>query len=338
VVLKTGASLKLWIVILLVYACIASIIPVNIILQPRDYLATFILFFGLIFGYAGLILSRPAMHTPALVAWTGNKGPLFPMLFVFIACGAISGFHSLISTGTTSKQLNSEKDARKIGYGAMVLEGVLALLALLSVTAGLYWSGKGGVNTGLVYPELLKTGDWIGTFAAGYGQIVKPLLGAVFGTLIAIITLNAFVMTTLDSATRITRYLTEEFFAGGLKIKLFRNRYFSTFVIILPATYLALGNWKTIWPVFGASNQLVAALSLMVVSVWLLNQKKKIIYTVLPMIFMFVVTISALIYQIINFWKQENYLLSVISVLLVILAIFLIFEAKSAFLKKKTAV
>jgi len=330
------SPVKVWIIILLVYGYVASILPVNIILQPRDYLSTFILFLGLVIGYAGLFLSRPAMETPAVVAFNGSKGPIFPMLFVFIACGAISGFHSLISSGTTAKQLGNERDARKIGYGAMILEGVLGLLALLAVTAGLKWSACCHADSGLVYPELMKKGDWIGTFAAGYGQLVKPLIGSVTGKLLAVITLNAFVMTTLDSSTRITRYITEEFFADGLKVRVFRNRFVSTLLVIIAAAYLALGNWKAIWPVFGASNQLVAALALMVVSVWLMKQGKKTVYTVVPMIFMFVVTFAALVYQAVDFWNKGNHLLSIIAGLLIVLALFLITEAKSLFLPSRS--
>jgi len=140
ITLNIKNPLNMWICVLLIYSYIASIAPVNLILQPRDYLSTFILFFGLVFGYAGLILSHPRMHAPAFVSIPGKEGPLWPMMFVSIACGAISGFHSLIASGTTSKQIASEKDARRIAYGSMIVEGVLACLALLAVSAGLYWA------------------------------------------------------------------------------------------------------------------------------------------------------------------------------------------------------
>ncbi|MBN1383742.1 MAG: carbon starvation protein A [Elusimicrobia bacterium] len=327
-------DLKLWIVILLIYAFIASILPVNILLQPRDYLSTFILFFGLLFGYLGLFLTKPVMHTPAFISWNASSGMLWPMMFVFIACGAISGFHSLIASGTTSKQLSNEKDAKKIGYGGMVLEGMLALLALLAVSAGLYWNKETGPS-GLIYPELIKSGNWIGTFAAGYGEITKPLFSATFGGLVAILTLNAFVITTLDTATRITRYISEELFGDGLKIKIFKNRYFSTLIVIICAGYLAFGNWKAIWPIFGASNQLVAALVLVVITTYLLSKKKSIKYTVYPAIFMLLTTVYALVYLTINFFKKGNFLLTTIGTILLVLAVFVVIESIKMFKKYK---
>ncbi|MFQ5866496.1 MAG: carbon starvation protein A [bacterium] len=318
-------SIKIWIVILLTYAFVASITPVNILLQPRDYLATFILFFGLILGYLGLVFSHPRMHTPAFVQWSGSQGNLWPMLFVIIACGAISGFHSLIASGTTSKQLANERDANKIAYGGMLMEGVLASLALLAVAAGLYWTGGAG-REGLVYPELIKGGNWIVTFGKGFGQIAAPLLGTTFGPLVAIFMLKTFVMTTLDSGTRITRYLTEELFGKGLNLKIFQNRYFSTAVITFFAGYLAFGNWKAIWPIFGASNQLVAALALLVVTIYLWAMKKPTKYTIYPGIFVLLTTTGALIYQIGGFIRNENYLLAIIGVILLILAVFMVRE------------
>ncbi len=324
VALKVANPLTLWIVILLLYAFIASVLPVNILLQPRDYLSTFILFFGLFFGYLGLIITHPQMHTPAFITWKANQGHLWPMLCVIIACGAISGFHSLIAGGTTSKQLTNEKDAKIIGYGGMILEGILAILALICVTAGLYWTGKAG-QTRLVYPQLMKTGDWIGTFSAGFGQITKPIFGTL-GSLIAAVMLNAFVMTTLDSATRINRYITEELFGEGLKIKIFRNRYFSTAIIIAVALWLALSNWRAIWPIFGASNQLVAALVLVVISAYLIGAKRPAKLTIYPAIFMLITTLTALIWQGIKFFRQENVLLFIISCLLFILSVFMIKE------------
>jgi carbon starvation protein len=324
VTLRVANPLTLWILILFLYAFIASVLPVNILLQPRDYLSTSILFFGLLFGYLGLIVTHPQIHTPAFIAWKTNQGYLWPMLCVIIACGAISGFHSLIAGGTTSKQLANEKDAKIIGYGGMILEGILAVLALICVTAGLYWTGKVG-EARLIYPQLMKTGDWIGTFSAGFGQITRPILGAL-GTLIAALMLNAFVMTTLDSATRINRYITEEFFGEGLNLRIFKNRYFSTAVIIALALWLALGNWQVIWPIFGASNQLVAALVLVVVSAYLIGARRPAKVTVYPAIFMLITTLVALLWQGIRFFRQQNILLLVITVSLFILAVFMIRE------------
>ena len=318
-------STEIWIVVLLVYSYVASITPVNILLQPRDYLSAFILFFGLILGYLGLFFSHPGMHTPAFIEWSGNEGNLWPMLFVIIACGAISGFHSLIASGTTSKQLANERDAKKVAYGGMLLEGAVAVLALLAVASGLYWTGGVG-REGLVYPELIKGGNWIVTFAIGFGQIAAPLLGATFGSLVAMVMLNSFVMTTLDTAARVNRYITEELLGEGLKWKIFQNRYFSTAVVIFFAGYLAFGNWKVIWPIFGASNQLVAALALVIVTIYLWAMKKPTKYTIYPGIFVLLTTTGALIYQVSGFIKVHNYLLTIIGVILLILAVFMVRE------------
>ena len=337
--LKVANPLMMWVLILFVYAFIASVLPVNVLLQPRDYLSTFILFFGLFFGYLGLIITRPSMQTPAFINWTGQQGHLWPMLCVIIACGAISGFHSLIAGGTTSKQLTNERDAKKIGYGGMILEGFLAVMALLCVTAGLYWTGN-IEQVGLTYPQFMKNGDWIGAFSAGFGQITQPILGTL-GALIAAVMLNAFVLTTLDSATRINRYITEELFGEGFKIRIFKNRYFATMIIVGLALWLALSNWQAIWPIFGASNQLVAALVLMLVSAYLVSIKKPAKITLYPAIFMLFTTLAALIWQGIGFFREHNILLSIITSFLFILSMFMVREVilwRKNLLSRNTAV
>jgi len=330
--LSIPGGARSWVKILLLYALVASVIPVNILLQPRDYLAAFVLFFGLGFGYLGLILTHPSISTPAYIGWRGSQGFLWPMLCVIIACGAISGFHSLIASGTTAKQLPSEKDAKKIGYGAMIAEGVLAILAVLAVSAGLHWTKSSG-HLNLVYPEIMKKEGWIVTFGKGYGELTKPIFSAL-GMLIGIMMLKTFVMTTLDSATRITRYITEELFGEGLKVKLLKNRYLSTVVVIIFAAWLALGNWKVIWPVFGAANQLVAALALLIISIYLLSKNRPVIYTLLPGIFMLVTTIAALIYEANSFLRSGKFLLGNVAIVLLILSVFVILESSKVVRKK----
>ncbi|MBN2058022.1 MAG: carbon starvation protein A [Candidatus Saganbacteria bacterium] len=317
-------ALTIWIIILLAYAFIASILPVNILLQPRDYLSAFILFFGLILGYLGIFVTLPKMNAPVFISSQSGQGPLWPMMFVIIACGAISGFHSLISSGTTSKQLPQKPAAKKVTFGSMILEGVLSLLAIIAVCAGLHWTGG---PSGSVYPELIKESGWIVTFGKGFGQLVAPLVGATIGSLIAMFTLNAFVLTTLDSATRITRYLTEEMFGQALGLKLFKNKYFSTALIVLVSLWLALGSWTAIWPVFGASNQLIAALVLILASVYLFQKKQPSLYTLVPAIFMTVTTIGALVYEMVSFFQTNNYLLFTIAAVLLVLAADMLIEA-----------
>lgn len=328
--------LKVWIVILLLYSFIASIIPVNFLLQPRDYLSSFILIAGLVFGYAGLFVARPAINAPAYISFTaaGQKGTLWPMMFVIIACGAISGFHSLVASGTTSKQITNERDAKKISYGGMLTEGVLSILALLCVCAGLYWNRTGSA---LNYPELMAGGNWIGTFAAGYGQVTSRILNPGVGKMLAIVMINAFVLTTLDTATRITRYISQELFGDSWNVKIFKNRHFATFFVVLIAGYLAFGNWQKIWPVFGAANQLVAAIALFVAGLFLLFLRKKAsLATFIPALFMFLTTITALLYQAQVFYRSKNFLLGNIALLLVVLAVFVIMEGARKLLRLKT--
>ncbi|MCD6422634.1 MAG: carbon starvation protein A [Elusimicrobia bacterium] len=326
--LSVENPLKLWIVIFLVYGGIASLLPANLLLQPRDYLSFYFLFIGLAIGYVGLFFSRPPINAPAFISFSTARGMLWPTMCIIIACGAISGFHSLISSGTTAKQLASEKNAYKIGYGAMIFEGVLAILALISVVAGLKWSG---INS---YPAMVKTGDWIGTFATGYGNITKPILGT-WGAFVAMIILNSFIVTTLDSATRITRYVFQELFGEKFKIGLFKKSLPTTIVIILIAYWFSTGPQKRIWPMFGASNQLLAGLVLLVVTVWLKIKKKKNLYTAIPAGFMLLTTAFALILEMKKNFASNNLLfgtaliLFVASILMIWTAIEKIFKVKN---------
>ena len=316
-----------WTIVLLIYGYIASVTPVNILLQPRDYLATFVLYFGVLLGFVGLLVTHPPMQAPHYVSWSTPKGPVWPMLFVFVACGAISGFHSLIASGTTSKQIATEAHAKRVGYGSMIFEGVLAGLAVLCVCAGLHWTGHPGWN----FPELMSSGGWIVAFGKGYGQLTGSTIGKVsgqglavgltLGTLIGIITIKTFIMTTLDSATRIGRYIGEELFGTLIPGKFFRSRFVSTTIIIVFAAYLALKSWHRVWPVFGAANQLVAALALLVVTVLLLRLAKPAKYTFYPAIFMLLTTLGALAYQVVwDFIPNGKVLLAVIGIVLIILA------------------
>ena len=301
-------AIYIWIGVLAVYCYIASVLPVNILLQPRDYLSSFLLFFGLGAGILGIFIQRPQIAANTFAKFNTDQGMLWPMLFVTVACGAISGFHALISSGTSSKQISNERYAKRIGYGAMVVEGVLATLALLAICAGL----KANEQTVATLRQLTP----IGIFAKGYGGITKSVLGGL-GGFIAIVILNAFILTTLDTATRIARYITEEVF--NLK-----NRYFSTLIIVVVSVALAAsGKWQKIWPAFGASNQLVAALALLVISCWLLAHNKTLRYTIVPAFFMLITTVAALIYQIFGFIRGKDYVLFSIALVLIGLAVFM---------------
>jgi carbon starvation protein len=292
----------------------------------------------MLLGFVGLFVTHPPMRSPAITSFSTARGPMWPMLFVIVACGAISGFHSLIASGTTSKQLSNERYAKRVGYGAMIFEGVLAGLAVLCVCAGLYWTDNPKWN----FKELMSSSppNWLLAFGRGYGRITGSTVarfsgggldsGMILGSLIGIITIKTFIMTTLDSATRIGRYVSEELFGSALRIKLFRNRFVSTIPIIALAAYLALTNWGSIWPVFGAANQLVAALALLVVTVLLMKLGKPSKYTFYPTVFMLVTTIGALVYQIgWVFLPAQNWPLAGIGVVLIILAVVMAAEGIS---------
>jgi len=311
----------IWCIVLLIYAFIASVTPVTVLLQPRDYISSFLLYFGIGVGILGIIVTSPVLNVPLFKGWWPSDTTwLWPMLFVTVACGANSGFHALVSSGTTSKQLPNERFAKRIGYGGMVLEAVLAVIALLAVSAGL--------TSGSLEAMLSKGGPGpIGAFGKGYGVLTEPILFGK-GHLIAIMILNAFILTTLDTATRIARYLSEELF----KIK---NRFFSTFVVVFTSGILVLsGKWSSIWPMFGASNQLVAALSFVVISSWLLCRGKSLKFTFLPVVFMLITSIGALLYQLVHFVKDKNVALVCITIILVILAVTMVIDVLYSIKKK----
>jgi len=286
----------------------------------------------------GLVLTHPVMKAPAIVSFSSDMGWMWPMLFVTVACGAISGFHSLVASGTTSKQLPRMKDARVIGYGCMIMESALAVLAVMAVSAGLYWLSAPEGDEGLVYQQVFKEGGWIKAFGAGYGHLTKVIFGGL-GTLIGITMLKTFIMTTLDTATRITRYVCSELFGETFGMRIMKNKYVAVLFIGVLAGALALGNWRAIWPVFGASNQLIASLVLIVASVYLLAHKRKFGFIAIPAVIMLVTTVGALVYQTYSFVtaEQPNILLATISVILIILAMFLTYTALIAALKVKGA-
>ena len=329
------SPLIFWFVVLMVYAGVASILPVQKLLQPRDYLSTFILFGSMSLGIIALIWVAPGLNTPAWRSMVSEvQGPVWPMLFVLVACGAISGFHSLVAGGTTSKQLADETQGKAIAYGGMLTEGVVAVVTVLMVGGGLYWvAPEGGAvdMAQLGFRETLQSGGWIMAFGNGYGNVVHqmlPTLSFTLASMIAVLALNTFVLTTLDTAMRITRFLVQE--ALGNQILIFRNKYVVT-VVVMVAAYLigASGGWQKIWPVFGATNQLIAAMALFVVATWLMAVKRPTHYVLYPAVFMMVTTIAALAWQTYQFFTapDPNIFLGSTTVVLIGLAVFVAYEA-----------
>jgi len=334
-----------WFVILMLYAALASILPVHVLLQPRDYIATFNLYALLLLGILGIIIIHPSIKAPVFTSAMTKGGPVWPMLFVIVACGAISGFHSLVAGGTTSKQIAKESDGRAIGYGGMLTEGLLATITLVIVAGGLYWILPQGMDASrFSFHEVYQNEGWIVTFGTAFGNIVGdmlPFIGFGIASMIAMMALKTFILTTLDTATRITRFIVQE--SIGHKLRLFANRYVALLCTIVPAFYLGYSNsWKKIWPVFGATNQLVAALALFVISSYLIGVKKPTKYTVVPAFFMIATTIAALLWQAFNpsgffFGPEPNIFLGISCYVLVILAAFVGWEGIRVLMTKKTA-
>ena len=326
-----------WFFVLIIYSLFASALPVWFLLQPRDYISTWILFLGLGIGYAGLVVSHPKLSAPAFVSFSSEQGPMWPMLFVIIACGAISGFHSIVAGGTTAKQLPNEKAGRLIGYGGMVTEAALAGLVIFIAAGTLIWAPeavKGAFNfQHLMTPE---GGGPITAFATGYGRLVSslPAISLVLGTFFAMVMLNAFVLTTLDTGTRLGRFILSEMF--GDKFKIFNNRWVASAVILMLASVLgATEGYKVIWPIFGASNQLVAALALIIVSSYLVGLKRPSKFTLYPAYFMLITTLAALIYQGQKFFLSGKILLGSVSILLILLAGVIVYEARGVLFRLK---
>lgn len=322
-----------WVAILMVYIFIASIAPVWILLQPRDYLNSFLLYACIAFALIGIAIYQPAMQLATFTSFNpspNGSNPLFPMLFVTVACGAISGFHSLVSSGTTSKQLDNEKNAQLIGYGSMLLEGVLAVVAVIAA----------GYIGGDKLTELLKAGGPVNVFADGVGTFMTAL-GFPFGVAkgFVALTISAFAMTTLDTATRLGRFIFQELFSkvdaktGETTGGMFTNPYVATLITVVLSGYMSLGSYLSIWPIFGAANQLLAALSLLAVGVWLKSIGKANYMVIIPMIFMFCVTLVALI-QLIFANYATQMITAALSVVLFILAIALFAEARKTLFGK----
>lgn len=334
--LQIKASYGVWLTIILAYCFIAAILPVWLLLQPRDYIAMYILVIGMTLGYVGILFLNPKIQGPQYLGFFNEKGPLFPMLFITIACGAISGFHSLIASGTSAKQLDKESQGKIIAYGGMLTEGALAFLVIMMVASVLPFNGD--PNNSFLGILTHKNADIL--FGTALGQTIKSLgIPVVFGTSFGILMLNAFILTSLDAGTRLCRYIVQEGFGeryGGI----LKNKYFSTAIIIGLTLLITLsGSYAKIWSVFGAANQLIGTLALFVVTSYLLGIKAPKWYTLLPALFMLVVTETALIYQFVFIYlPKKDIVLLVISFLLIILGLWVAIESIQKIFSKKVRV
>ena len=335
-------SANTWMILVGIYILIASVTPVWILLQPRDYLSSFLLYGMIIIAVIGIIGCHPTLDMPAFtgfvdtIAPTGNSlGYLFPALFVTIACGAISGFHSLVASGTTAKQLDNEKNARPIAYGSMLIECALALISICAV--GYIWHDYATGTT--VTPTVV--------FASGIASMLSkiPGLGGVYNVAFSLLVLavSVFCLTSLDTATRLARYMFQEFWlkpgqtrqdATGF-IKTITNPYLATLITVVLGISLGLTGYSNIWALFGAANQLLAALGLLAVATWLGNLGRNNKMFFIPMVFMLIVTITSLIFTIKTNLAAISlggaglgwcYTRAILALLLVVLAIILMIE------------
>lgn len=286
-----------WIFIIIGYLFLASILPMWLLMQPRDYLTTFLLV-GMIAGAViGVFVANPTMDLPAFKGFVVDGKMIFPTLFVTIACGAVSGFHSLVSSGTSSKQISNEKDMRLVGFGAMLLEALLAVVALV-------------VASSLASDGMLPEGTPFQLFSSGVSGFLGKLgVPNYIATCIMAMCVSALALTSLDSVARIGRMSLQELCDNGGNekglAKIFKNKYAATMITLFFGYVLALGGYNNIWPLFGASNQLLAGLVLISLAVFLKTTGRKGFMLWIPMIVMLIVTFTSLgqsIYTIINAW------------------------------------
>ena len=341
-------SSSTWMYIVGIYIIIASVTPVWILLQPRDYLSSFLLYAMLALAVIAVVIAHPSMDSMPVLQSAECTTPVFPVLFTTIACGAISGFHSLVSSGTTAKQLDKEKDAKPIAYGGMLLECVLAILTLCAVAYAYSWNAAN--------PDMALKGA-TAIFGGGIAGMIDPSHGAAYNILytLLVLTYSAFCLTSLDTATRLARFMFQEFWLDGSKgetpenvtgyKKVLTNPLVATLITVVLGIALGMNGYGKIWALFGSANQLLAALGLLAVATWLGNIGKNNKMFLFPMVFMLVVTISSLV---INTKTQIGvisaggadwgpYVQAILGVLLVILAIVLAVEGVTTLCKQKKA-
>ena len=329
-----------WIIILFIYATIASMLPVWMLLQPRDFINGMQLIVGLVLLYGAVIMFMPDITAPMLNDQTAPGTPsIFPLLFITIACGAISGFHGIVASGTSSKQLDKETDARFVGYLGAVGEGSLALITIVIVCSIAYavtpeqWHqlysqfGSGGAQAFVVGGSVLVNSAW------GLSQEFAQVLLA---TMLAL-----FAGTTMDSGVRLQRYIIQEW--GEIyNIKIFNNGLIATLVAVAACLLLAFGaggsegtGGMIIWPLFGATNQILASLTLLVVSVMLIKMGRPSIYTIVPMIFVLITSFLGGVIQLMDFYRQGNFLLVVLDFIVLVVSVLVMLEAASVVSKLK---
>ena len=339
-----------WILALFVYSAVASLLPVWLLLQPRDYVNSHQLVVGLGLLFLGIFVAHPSFDAPAIREASDDAPSMFPILFVTIACGAISGFHGLVSSGTTSKQLDKLEDARLIGYGSMLGEGALALASVMAAVAGIGLVGFCELPTGVVTDDLSwavyydswahASGNKAAAFVLGgaafLGELGIPTVLA--ATLMAVLVIS-FASTTLDTATRIERFIIAEI-GDAIGVRALTNPYLATLIAVVPAILLAtvrLDGGKeaawALWPVFGASNQMIASLTLLVLALYFWQRRRPVLPLVVPMLFVMAVTLFSLGLHLIEFSHAEQWLLVGLTVVLTSLILWMSVESLGVFVR-----
>ncbi len=328
-----------WVVFLLVYAFIASSLPVWVLLQPRDYINSHMLIIGLGAILLGLFITQPQVVAPAFQPYPEGAPPWFPFLFITIACGAISGFHGLVSAGTTSKQVQNWQDTKAIGYGAMLGEGLLAVLATLAVSAG-FSSSELWHQHYASWGEAQGLSSAISAFVIGSSHFLKGLsISEEFAQTMMSVLIISFAATSLDTATRIQRYIISEIgviteikplqsplFASGLAV-------FSAFILMVLQEGGKGG--LLLWPLFGAANQMLAALGLIIICAYLIKNNRNIFPYLIPLLFIFTITLLGLSLNAYQFFKSDQLLLSLLSIVLLIIEVWIAVEAWSVLKQRK---
>ena len=326
----------IWILVLMIYVYIASTLPVWKLLQPRDYINSHQLIVGLLILYLGLLITNPEITAPVMnvesdVSW-------FPLLFITIACGAISGFHGLVSSGTSSKQLNKETDARFIGYLGSIGEGALALIAIIAVVTFFGSSGE-FLETYSSFSTASREG--LGSFIRGAGQLGTGLFipAEVARTLVAVIVVS-FAATTLDTSVRLMRYIISEL-GSEYQLNILTKRHVATSIavgtsaalVLLPQGPQGFGSGGfLLWPLFGTSNQLLAGISLLLVTIWLKKQNRNFLVTLFPMVFLLFMTFWAMIKQVVFGWSglgadDQNLFLFFLGSIILCFSLWILWEA-----------
>ena len=327
-----GPSLAQWKWLLLAYAFGASVLPVWLLLQPRDYINSLLLYVGVGAMYLGFVATNPSFAAPAVDLAPEGAPPIVPFVFVVIACGAASGFHALMSSGSTAKQLATEGDARFVGYGAMIGESLLGLMAVLACTAG-FVSREAWLERYVSWQAADSLGNNIAAFIRGTTHFLQTLgiPEAIGGTFVAVIVVS-FALTSLDSATRLLRYNVSEI-GDTLRVDALSNRYVASGIAVVAIWAFAFiqvdGEFAglILWQLFGTTNQLLAGLALLAVTLYLLRRGKPLVYTAAPMVFMLLSTLTVMSTNLTGFWSAGQWLLLAPAATIFTLAVWLVIEA-----------